>query len=113
MVRFSGFSETKTDDCVSLLMAMRPPVTHRFLLPRHRATSMTTVPGSLRAAFSKVTSVWPDECPAPWMRRSTNPGFAWARFFVASTARAWGEKIRPSVVANPVKTSNAADFGIP
>lgn len=25
MVRFSGFSETKTDDCVSLLLAMRPP----------------------------------------------------------------------------------------
>ena len=55
----------------------------------------TMVAGSFLAAFSKVTSVRPDEWLAPWIKRSTKPGLAVARFGVESTLTTEGLTLTP------------------
>lgn len=68
----------------------------------------SNVEGSLLAAFSKVTRVWPPERLAPWMRRSTNPGLAVANLDSSKTARATGVTVTPLCRAKRASAASAS-----
>ena len=76
-----------------------------------QAAGRTKVAGSLAAALSKVTRVWPAVWLVPWIRRSSKPGLAVASFWSSSTSYATGVIVTPLWRAKRASALSASGLG--